>query len=73
MQCIMDVIYYFFDIQICSIMLVIWGYISIEINLRGSKVDIIYYEVSGEWEFFIYSILFFICVFGSNSLLQISF
>lgn len=50
-------------------MLVIWGYTSIEINLRGSKVDIIYYEVSGEWEFFIYSILFFICVFGSNSLL----
>lgn len=72
-QCTTDVTYYPFDTQTCSITLATWGYTSIEINLRGSKVDTTYYEASGEWEFSTYSISSSTRAFGSNSLPQISF
>lgn len=72
-QCTTDVTYYPFDTQTCNITLATWGYTSIEINLRGSKVDTTYYEASGEWEFSTYSISSSTRAFGSNSLPQISF
>lgn len=72
-QCLMDVIYYFFDIQVCSVIFFIWGYISIEIIFNSIGVDLFYYEFDGEWEFIFNSVMMIMCMLGQNSMLQVFF